>query len=381
MPGSFITPAGQYPLFTVVTEADHTAWIVIATALGIPIILVFGAIRIFVRRTAGVGFDDILLALATFFAIVQASIILSACSYGLGKGVDLIQQKALGKIQQLYYASTIFFIIALALSKGSVAALLLRLCATDIHRHILKAVLAYVAILMTASILIVALQCDLTHPWALVQEKCPGMFIRLQVISALDIAFELAVVALSISLVYGLQAPLATKISVVSAFSFRLLLLIVIALRLATFPSSGLTTNPTLRLDLFIVWTQTELNWSIISATVPSLRPFLRGLNTYTGTLSENSADPKLRHQGHRALYMLSNLDNKGRKDRSTHDHSPPRSVLEILNPGMSSSEERKGTFAPGTELDATSLGSNDSRGMIIRKDVTWTVDHETGRS
>ncbi|KAK0247023.1 hypothetical protein B0A54_17952 [Friedmanniomyces endolithicus] len=191
----------------------------------------------------------------------------------------------------------------------------------------------------------------------------------------------MAFVALSISLVYGLQAPMATKISVVSAFLFRLLLLIVIALRLAAFPKSGLTTNPTLRLDLFIVWTQTELSWSIISATVPSLRPFLRGLNTYTGTFSENSTDPKLRHQGHRAVYTLSNMDSKGRKDRSTHNHKPPRSVLEILNPGISSSGERKGTFAPGTELDATSLGSNDSQGMIIRKDVTWTVDHETGRN
>ena len=59
------TPPGQYPPFTIVTDTDHTAWIVIATALGIPIILVFGISRIFVRRAAGIGLDDTLLALAT----------------------------------------------------------------------------------------------------------------------------------------------------------------------------------------------------------------------------------------------------------------------------------------------------------------------------
>ena len=59
------SPSAQLPPLTVVTNTNHTAWIAIATAIGVPIILIFGAIRYFVRRTAGAGLDDSLLALAT----------------------------------------------------------------------------------------------------------------------------------------------------------------------------------------------------------------------------------------------------------------------------------------------------------------------------
>jgi hypothetical protein len=39
------TPTQLYPPFAVVTETDHTAWIIIATALGMSIVLLFSIIR------------------------------------------------------------------------------------------------------------------------------------------------------------------------------------------------------------------------------------------------------------------------------------------------------------------------------------------------
>ncbi len=65
--GSFIVPPGQSPPFTVVTDTDHEAWIVVATAFGLCCSLLFGGIRIFVRLTIarGVGLDDALLGVAT----------------------------------------------------------------------------------------------------------------------------------------------------------------------------------------------------------------------------------------------------------------------------------------------------------------------------
>ena len=176
--------------------------------------------------------------------------------------------------------------------------------------------------------------------------------------------------AIPISLVWGLNAAIATKINVVLGFSFRLLyanqnqhiclayvditayrLLMIIAFRLQTFPKDGLTANPTLRLVHFIVWTQTELNWSIVSATIPSLRPFLQGFSTYTGALSEYSNDSARRYQSHHSGHVLSELDSINHGSKSS---------MQMNNPLV---RQR------ATERDATSVGSNDSQGMIIRKD------------
>jgi hypothetical protein len=55
----------QHPAFATVSDTDHTAWIIISTVLGIPIILVFGVIRYAVRRAINFGFDDGFAAAAT----------------------------------------------------------------------------------------------------------------------------------------------------------------------------------------------------------------------------------------------------------------------------------------------------------------------------
>lgn len=57
-------PAGYSPPFAVVTEENHSAWIIIATALGLACVLVFVSARVVVRAsmTSSMGKDDLLLA-------------------------------------------------------------------------------------------------------------------------------------------------------------------------------------------------------------------------------------------------------------------------------------------------------------------------------
>ena len=103
-------------------------------------------------------------------------------------------------------------------------------------------------------------------------------------------------------------------------------LIIAISFRLANFNSSGLTTNPTFLQDKFIIWTQTELCYSIIAAIIPSIRPFIKQLATNYGAGPEGSsgygngyadgyanagADPTLRSGG----YEMSSLRPKGDGD------------------------------------------------------------------
>lgn len=63
----FTVPDRYSPPFASVTDTDHTAWIYIATALGLALILLFGGIRVIVRGSIcpGVGLDDYFLAAST----------------------------------------------------------------------------------------------------------------------------------------------------------------------------------------------------------------------------------------------------------------------------------------------------------------------------
>ena len=206
-------PPGQSPPFTVITDTDHSGWIIIAAALGLACILLFSAIRVFVRCTVGpvVGLDDTFLSVSTVrlipaeshksfrpahvdikvLAVIQSSIILGAASRGLGKSVETLEKNDLEKIQgvswmnnwnsiialtarQMYYTSTILFILALGLSKCSVASLLIRLTPDKSHKRLFHAVLALMGVWTVGSVFAMALQCNLARPWVLVGEQCSG---------------------------------------------------------------------------------------------------------------------------------------------------------------------------------------------------------------
>ena len=61
-------PEGMYPPFAVITKSDHGGLIIIASALGLSLVLMFSSIRTFVRCATnrhGPGIDDAFLAAAT----------------------------------------------------------------------------------------------------------------------------------------------------------------------------------------------------------------------------------------------------------------------------------------------------------------------------
>jgi len=172
-----VVPEGQYPPFAVVTPDDRSAWIIIAAAVGLVCSLFFGALRFFVRRTIDgeFGLDDFIIGAATVLAAIQSSIILGACSRGLGKSIDLLSLRAQDKVQGMYYASNLFFIIILGLSKISVVAFLLRLSPHNSqHKLVFMSAIAVLAAWTAGSFFAVALQCNLGHAWISVKEECTG---------------------------------------------------------------------------------------------------------------------------------------------------------------------------------------------------------------
>jgi len=156
-------------------------------------------------------------------------------------------------------------------------------------------------------------------------------------------------------------------------------LIVAIAYRLKTFNREGLTTNPLLLQDKFIVWTQVELSYSIIAATVPSLRPFMKTLSTYYGTTTasgygtnygsrygagySNVSDANVNSGG----FQLSSLRPRGKGDEYKYRVWSNRNGVSVGD--LAINQDTGAVVA-----DAVSVGSGNSQRMIIKKSFAWEV-------
>ena len=78
----------------------------------------------------------------------------------------------------MYYASNLLFVAALGCSKLSVVFFLLRLTQVKHHRLVFNITAGIVAAWTVGSFFAIALECNLTKPWLIVDEQCPGAVCR-----------------------------------------------------------------------------------------------------------------------------------------------------------------------------------------------------------
>nr|POE64918.1 hypothetical protein CFP56_65876 [Quercus suber] len=397
-------PPGYHPPFAAVTPTDHRAWIIIATALGMVTALASGVIRLSVRSQFGqkAGIDDMLLGAGIVIAVIQEGVVLGATSVGLGRTIDDLSPAHLRSVEKTFYAANILSMFTLALCKWSVAWFILRLTPVRSQQKLVYAVCWAIGIWLVLAVFLLALQCDLGHPWVLVGEAaaCTGLFARHVTVATLDIVLEVALLAVVVYLVTDLQTASWNKVVALIAFAFRLPLIAIIGLRLHKFDRVG--SDFSLGNAIYLVLTETQLNYSIISATIPIMRPFFNSLVTHYGV-------------GNVPNYAVTNRDG----NHTTHDRSLEMSALRsgisrgthwitTLGSGVESrnrdlpddfgvggtndayayhDEKRShATSAPvgddgeGSKGQVTEDGSVDSleyQGLYIRRDVQWVVHTE----
>lgn len=117
------------------------------------------------------------------------------------------------------------------------------------------------------------------------------------------------------------------------------------------------------------MWTQVELNYSLISANIPCIIPLVKILETRYGGVDQGSSN---------ATYELTRLTNPRTQQQSqnrTYNFSlsvPGRTIGVTRQHGIAGSKTPKSKEQKRNRND--SLGSDDSKGHIIRKDVSWEV-------
>lgn len=148
-------------------------------------------------------------------------------------------------------------------------------------------------------------------------------------------------------------------------------LIVFTGLRLGSFNSSGFTNNFTFDEAPYICWTQAELTYSLIAATIPTARRLMLDFITYynggnfntSGTRTGGSRSGGLgaSTRGGEDIQMKS-FRSKGRRKES--------SGLGYASGSQNHAVERDGEGV---------VSDGDSQEMIIRKDISIRVDNETG--
>ncbi|KAL4887128.1 hypothetical protein BJY04DRAFT_213084 [Aspergillus karnatakaensis] len=391
-------PPGQSPPFQVVDDLHHGAWVIIVVALGLVLSLVSFLIRLYVRLALNPPFgkDDYVLLGATVFAIIQAALLFEASAVGLGTSIDLLESKDVDIIQILIVVADILYLIILYTTKCCVVGIYLRITPQRIHNRASWATLTLCTLWVIPAIFVLTVNCGFKQPLKGTGGQCNDLLERWQFIVALDIATELILFGLAVFLLAGLFMPLKRKFTIAFAFIFRLPVIIFAVLHIYYLQKDIGSRDPTLDAVPSLIWAQVELNYALVACSIFCLRPFMAAVSTNYGTAGDStlesssrdaskhkSAESKSGGSGNRGTLLIGNetmafgvlqrsdveFEANGKRAQTQTVESSARPPAEEL--GIELVEQGRGM----------NVASHDSRKMIIRKDVEYTIEFGGVRS
>lgn len=178
-----------------------------------------------------------------------------------------------------------------------------------------------------------------------------------------------------------LNMPIGSKLQVILAFSFRLPLMVLSGVHLLYSQHYLGSTEPQFTVTNEAMLQQALLIWSLVSATIPSMRPFIKslGMNMGFGTNPPGS---------HRTLaatntFALQTIGSMPTTRVRRHSGYP---LFHQFTPGWEGDESHTETVVTGgSRMHARSgdgiFGSlNGSEEMIIRKSVQCEISEEPSK-
>ena len=157
------------------------------------------------------------------------------------------------------------------------------------------------------------------------------------------------------------------KSSVLITFGLRLLIIVAIVFRLHWLRREINSDDPTYDGLFASVWTQVEMTYALIAATIPCARSFVSATSSQVPIETKNRKNTKYGNGRSPNNITLNSISSwkKGKKTpqvSSSDIHAYPKCdhTTSVMSPG-----------------DEHSVASNESSRGIIRKDVEWQVNYE----
>ncbi|KID81634.1 hypothetical protein MGU_11011 [Metarhizium guizhouense ARSEF 977] len=364
---------------------NHGNWLVCAMA----IVWVWSTLIFFVRVWAKVtakrwGAEDYTISIAFFVSTMDIVAIMSAIHRGYGLPKDLIPREDQLVVAQSLYASQQLYIFTLGLSKISTALFVIHLAYSGPQIRPGYVLVGVTAIWTVGSMLVVALRGNRRHPWQTL-DGTTTMYLRWIVVEATGLIIEFLLILLSLSLVSSLQLKAQKRLVILSAFAARLLLIPLVAARLWLL-SPGVNTDPTDTSIVPSIITQTTLHFSVLSASITSLRPFLRTFHMdykwdSRVTSKRNYSSTGYTTTGPSSKNVYGTSSQGGETDRHWADDFTDSSGTDahfINRPSTGGTTRNNDGLLAWVHVDEIQRRPPfPAKAMVIRKTVDWTVEYE----
>ncbi|KAK4990804.1 hypothetical protein LTR66_006706 [Elasticomyces elasticus] len=369
-----LLPKGTYYL-TRITADDHAGWLWIVSLLTLVYPLITCFVRLYVKR--GIySSDDWSLFASTVLSTCQHTCLFVGLSYGLGKSTALLENQNIASIDGAVFASEVLFVAAQAIAKLSLALFSRRIFRNGNHGISLMCDVLVAATIGwgVTSLLILLPKCSPTVSLSsLASQQCPGNVLLWQIVTALDVTTEFAIVLVPSYLVMKTQIRRKPKLLAVAAFGMRLPSVIFSVVHVTKLQSSLSETDAGLAVVSPLAWLQIEIAWSLIAASIPSFKAFMKPFDNVSATNPDRSAN--LSHSQSRSDGLFMGPVKPTKKTDSKAGFAEPQ-VLE-LRPDNVESQSAVHHCSRRPSLNMNSVGSSALQEHIIRREVDWEVRYE----
>lgn len=281
---------------------------------------------------------------------------------------------------QAIFASQIFLVLSLALAKGSIAALMLRLFTRhmEVTRKswtLCSATIVLICAWGIGSIIAISVSCTPSHLIDEDAQRCSFQVTRWRIITAFNIFIEMLLMLLPILFIWPVQMKRCIKFQVVIAFGVRLPVIGFAAAHLHYVSNYTHSADASKAIIPALLYQQFELFWSLLAATIPTLKAFMRSFNSGFGMeIDLDAYGYGSGSQGyHNGSFPLQSLQNRSRTKeeplpvRRTGGKKPVRN-------NTTASVMSDGSQELIIQREVPSVVSDGSQELVIQKEVQWSV-------
>ncbi|KAI0018941.1 hypothetical protein F4780DRAFT_477633 [Xylariomycetidae sp. FL0641] len=388
-------PSTEGSAFAPIHEDDHAGYIWIVTILSLIYSTSIGAVRAYIKWRL-LGIDDYLMGLASVLHIAQCIVVFSALSNGLAKWNSITTEAQWSANGTLFGTTETLAVLTLCVTKCCVAAILIRVFTLDRLKGWVLCMGAAVLCGIWGVGSAAALGANCEHDTLFTDQRfagCPNQSYRWLVITATDIATEVMLFLLPITMTWSLNMSVKLKVEVILAFGLRLPLIAASWLHLRYFKRYSHSSQPQFAVTDALILQQVMVTWSLISATIPNLTSFLRSFSMSMsfpqGWGASNSNGDTTKNSGSHSYPLQTLKRRKLSENKNTRNTKPPRDVDRdddsqdndevFLRPDFAQNSTTIGHESRSDEAadDTCSIGERNSQEMIITKETRWDVHYE----
>ncbi|KAF2469111.1 uncharacterized protein BDR25DRAFT_170427, partial [Lindgomyces ingoldianus] len=177
------------------------------------------------------------------------------------------------------YAGSILFLASLAFAKTSLCASFLALSPDERHRKVTYSLGGLIILWAISSIFTAVFQCGPKLPWNTDHSKCINEKAFLEYSGATNALTDLLLVCLPVWIIYPLQMPIKTRLTVISFFISRILVIVATIFQMI-YTRRLFTHNWTHASVTYLLCTQILQLLSISTVCVAYFWPFMKSLRS-----------------------------------------------------------------------------------------------------